>query len=250
MEYIPVKTRVLQPPQDNLYEALGAALPALQNGDVLVVSAKVVAIGEGRCVSVKGFDKETFIAGEAQLVIPRSYWSSPLTVSRHAFVSGAGIDQSNGNGYYVLLPHDVFRSAQLLHTYLCAQYHVSDIGVILTDSASAPFRYGAHGVALSWWGLEPLQNHIGRTDLFGRAIRYERSNLVDGIAVGATVLMGEVDECTPAVIVRNVPRMTFTDRDTRDMLLCPFHEDTFRVLYERWLPPGEEGKGSCYTSEA
>jgi len=236
MEYIPVVTRILRPPVDDLLAVMAESLPALFEGDIVVVSSKVVAIDEGRCLPVVGTDKEALIATEAQLVIPRTNYKRPLIVSRHAFVSGAGIDESNGNGYYILLPEDVFKSAKRLHTHLCSTYGLTNLGVIITDSASGPFRFGAKGVALSWWGIEPLQNHIGRADLFGREIRYERSNLVDGIAAGATVVGGEVDEATPIVIARGVPRVTFVEDDTRDQLLAPFADDTFRVLYEQWLP--------------
>ncbi|MBY0309981.1 coenzyme F420-0:L-glutamate ligase [Patescibacteria group bacterium] len=236
MEFLPVMTRVLLPPQDDLRAVLKESLPPLRERDIVVISSKVVAIHEGRCVAKSGFDKNALIKQEAELVIPRGYAKWPLVVSRHAFVSGAGIDESNGNGYHILLPEDVFKSAQSLHEHLCVTYGIADLGIIITDSASAPFRYGAQGVALSWWGMEPLQNHIGRTDLFGREIRYERSNVVDGIAGGATVVGGEVDEATPIVIVRGVPRVTFVAGDTRDQLLAPFSEDRFRVLYEEWLP--------------
>lgn len=203
---------------------------------MLVVSSKVVAIHEGRCVPVTGSDKEALVAAEAQLVIPRPYWNRPLTVARHAFVGSAGIDQSNGDGHYVLLPEDVFASAKRLWEWLCTEYGLVQCGVIISDSASAPFRLGASGVALSWWGIEPLRAHQGRLDLFGRAIVAERSNLVDPIAAAATLVGGEVDESTPVVIARGVPNLVFTDRDTRTELLTPFSEDIFRVLYEHWLP--------------
>ncbi len=81
-----------------------------------------------------------------------------------------------------------------------------------------------------------MEDHRGRTELFGRVIQYERSNLVDGLAAGANVVMGEVDEGVPVVIVRGVPRLVFTEKDTRETLLVPYREDLFRVLYEKFLP--------------
>jgi F420-0:gamma-glutamyl ligase len=236
MEYLPVSTRRLEPPQDSFYEVLDQALPPLQPGDIVIVSSKVIAIHEGRCVSPAGFDKDAFLAAEADLMIPRSYWPTPLTVSRHAFVSGCGLDRSNGGGFYVMLPKDVFASAERLYQFLRARVDFADLGVIITDSTSAPFRLGATGIALGWWGIDPLLSHVGRRDLFGRPIMVERSNLVDGLAAGATVVMGEVDEATPVVIARGVPRVVYTEANTQQKLLVPFAEDTFRVLYEKWLP--------------
>ncbi len=235
MQFIPIKTRTLQPPQDDLLAVLDESVPALQNGDVVLISSKVVAIHEGRCVPADTADKAALITQDADVVIERDYWNTPLTIIHNYFVSSAGIDQSNGNGYLVLLPEDPFRSAHDLHTYLCTKYALTELGIIVTDSRSLPLRYGATGVAIGWWGITPLESHIGETDLFGRVIRSERSNVVDGLAAGATVVMGEVAECTPLVIARDVPNLTFTSEPTRDELFASFTDDTFRILYDRFL---------------
>jgi len=235
MQFIPIKTRVLNPPKDNLYAVLDAYLKDVCEGDIILVSSKVVAIHEGRCVPKADATKAELAAATADVLIARPYWNSPLTIVHNTFLGAAGIDESNGNGYYVLLPADVFAAAQEIQAYLAAKHQVTNIGVIITDSRSLPFRYGATGVALAWWGLEPLQNHIGRPDLFGRPIEVERSNLVDGLAAGATVLAGEVDECIPVVIARGVPNVTYIKGNTKNSLYSPFEDDTFRVLYDRFL---------------
>lgn len=239
MEYIAVPTRVLQPPQDDLFAVLDAALPPLQERDIVVVTSKVVSIHEGRCVPITGTKKEALVAAEADLIIPRPYWATPLTITRNAFLGAAGIDESNGNGYYILLPEDAFVSAERIHSYLRKRTGLSEIGVLITDSVSMPLRYGATGIAIAWWGFAPLQDHIGREDLFGRQIRAERSNLVDGLAAGATVVGGEVNECIPVVIARAVPGVTFVTGNTRDHLFSPYEDDTFRALYEKHLPKRE-----------
>jgi len=237
MQFIPITTRILTPPQDNLLEVLKESLIDVCNGDVICISSKVVAIHEGRCIEKGTIKKSELVYQEADIIIPRSYWPSPLTAAHHTFLSTAGIDESNGDGHYVLLPQYPFISAQSLHTFLCKAFAIKQLGVIITDSRSQPFRYGATGVALAWWGIEPLDDHRGRQDLFGRNIEVERSNVVDGLAAGATVVAGEVDECIPVVIARGVPRLVFTapDQNTRDQLFSPCEDDTFRVLYERWL---------------
>ena len=74
MEIIPIKTRILQPPNDNLMTALIDALPELKEGDIIVVSSKVVAIDEGRTVPVEGSDKQALARQEADYVIERDYW--------------------------------------------------------------------------------------------------------------------------------------------------------------------------------
>ena len=114
----------------------------------------------------------------------------------------AGIDESNGDGYFILLPEDIFASSSRLRDWLESECKINELGVIITDSRSSPFRYGATGIALGWSGILPIEDCCGPTDLFGRKIQYERSNIVDGLAAGATVLMGEVDERIPVVIAR------------------------------------------------
>ncbi len=236
MHYIPVKTRVLVPPQDDLLAVFRESLPTLRERDIVLISSKVVAIHEGFTVPIgQGVEKATLVAEAADLIIPRPYWPAPITVAHHTFLGAAGIDESNGNGHYILLPKDLFTSASSLRQWLATEYEVRELGVIITDSRSMPFRFGATGVALAWAGIEPIEDCRGRKDLFGREIQYERSNLVDGLAAGANVLMGEVDECTPIVIARDVPRIVYTDRETRDQLFVPFTDDTFRVLYEKFL---------------
>lgn len=235
MQFIHIKTRIITPPQDDLLAVITDSVADVKNGDVILISSKVVSIHEGRCIEASEINKEAVVEQEADFIIPTDYRNHPLTVTRHTFLGAAGIDESNGNGYLVLLPEDCFASAEQLHKFFCITYGVTDIGVVITDSRSHPFRYGATGVALAWWGIEPLEDHIGKADLFGREFKYERSNIVDGLAAGATVVAGETDECIPIVIARNVPRLKFTTIDTSTHLLAPYADDTFRVLYEKWL---------------
>jgi len=235
MQVIPIKTRILTPPQDDLLTVINEYLTDVQEGDIIAISSKVVAIHEGCCVPHAESDKEDLVAAEADFIIPRPYWNVPLTVTRHAFLGASGIDESNGGGYLVLLPKDSFAAAKRFCEHLKARFNLTSLGVIITDSHSTPFRYGATGVSLGWYGFAPIEDHRGRPDLFGREIQYERSNLVDGLAAAATVVAGEVDECVPLVVLRDVPRVVYQEGDTKDDLFVPYAEDTFRVLYEKWL---------------
>jgi len=236
MQFIPIKTRIMQPPQDDFWSVLDESLLSLKEEDVVLISSKVLAIHQGRSVKIEGQDKNSLVEAEADFIVPRPYWPSPLSVAHHAFLGAAGIDESNGDGYYILLPENIFALAEEVHQYLCTKFNVTKLGVIVTDSHSSLFRYGATGVALGWFGLEPVEDHRGRADLFGREIQYERSNLVDGLAAAAVVVSGEVDECMPIVIAREVPNVTFTNTATAEQLFVTYEEDTFRVLYEKFLP--------------
>lgn len=235
MQFIPVKTKIFHPPQDDLWSELETCLPSLYEGDVVLISSKVVAIAEGRCVAADQADKSELVQSEADYIIETDYRPQPLTIKNNTFLGAAGIDESNGNGYFVLLPKDCFASAQKLHTFLSKKFKLKTLGVIITDSRSLPLRYGASGVALGWWGIAPLQDHIGSSDLFGRAFKYERSNIVDGIAAAANLVSGETDECMPVVIARDIPNLVFKDGNTNTELFSPLEDDTFRVLYKNLL---------------
>lgn len=239
MQLLPVHTKKFHPPKDDLYAELKEHLDQFQSGDVVLISSKVVAISEGRCLPQEGTDKSAIVAEEADLIIDRPYWPSPITVAHHAFIGAAGVDESNGNGSLILLPEYPFMSAERICTFLRTHLCIEDIAVVITDSRSLPFRYGATGVAIGWWGMKPLLSHIGEEDLFGRPLQYERSNIVDGLAAAANVVMGEVAEQTPIVIARAVPKISFCASDTAADIMCPFHDDTFRVLYERFLSTEE-----------
>ncbi len=239
MQYIAVKTRVLQPPQDDLFRVLDEYLHDVKDGDIIAVSSKVVSIHEGNCILLSDADKQTLLEQEADLMIPRSYWSSPLTIKYNAFIGTAGIDESNADGHYILLPKDPFKSAADIRSYLTSRFQLTNVGVLITDSHSVPMRRGALGISIGYAGFAPTINYIGRPDLFGREMKVEVGNVVDALAAGAGVVMGETDECQPVVVIRDVPNVTFVDDTPRAYFMVPFAEDMFRVLYEEFLDKKE-----------
>ena len=241
MEYIHVKTRVMHPPQDDLYEVLDASLTDVHDGDVVLVTSKIVAIHQGRCVPIDGTDKDKLVDEEADYRIDRSYFKYPITIKYNTFLAAAGIDASNSGEYYALLPEDPFGAAKEIWEYLRKKHKVENLGVIITDSHHIPFRTGAMGISISFWGIEPVDFHQGKPDLFGRPIEASSTNMVDTIAAGGAIVSGEVDECHPVVIARNVPNLVFTDKDVRHKLLVPPHNDMYKVLFEDFLPPRKDG---------
>jgi F420-0:gamma-glutamyl ligase len=235
MQYIPIKTRRLNPPRDNLIEVLDQTLSDVREKDVLVITSKVVAIDEGRAVPESEFDMEQHLKDESDVIIPRENWPSPITIVHNVMVGRAGADKSNSGDYYTLLPKDPFASAERIHKFLKDKFNLNELGVIISDSRSQPLRYGATGCAIGFWGIVPVEKHAGKEDLFGRAIYMESTNVIDGIVAGANLLMGEVAESTPVVIARDIPSVQFKEGNLRDELFCTFDADVFRVLYERYL---------------
>jgi coenzyme F420-0:L-glutamate ligase len=243
MELIPIRLRTLKAPQDDLISAFAASRAKLKEGDVVAISSKVVSIGEGRAVPVAGTDKEKLIEQEADWYIrfKDARYRHRFTIAKGAMASSAGIDESNGNGHYILYPKDPFKSAKKLRSELMKAHGIKTLGLIITDSTSVPLRRGALGFALSWDGFVPLKDYRKKKDLFGRPFKAEVANVADGLAAGAVVAMGEGAEGTPMVIIRGA-NIEFGNRKTKEPLITAApHDDLFAPLFftKRWRKGGD-----------
>lgn len=241
MELFAIKTRVLHPPQDNLFDVLDSYLTDVREGDIVLVTSKVVAIHEGRCVPMGEHDLSILIREEADLLFHPEGRFRPMTITNHALIGRSGIDESNGEGYYILLPEDSFASAHAIRNHLRSRHGLTNLGVVITDSHSLPFRYGAMSIALGCAGFVPVTSQIGKPDLFGRAMEYATTNIVDALAAAATLVSGECDEAQPIQIARGVPNLEWTDGDVRDTLFVPYEEDLYKDLYTDFKKPSAQG---------
>lgn len=211
-----------------LVDALKGAHLTLQEGDVVAISSKYVAISEGRVVdlgAVQVGDEAYSLAQRyqmnpaiAQLVLDEAehvfggiQLGFALTWRNGVMSPNAGIDRSNiPSGKAVLLPADGYATAQELRDALQLAYGVR-VGVLLTDSWLVPGRWGTTGVAIACAGFEPLQDERGKQDLFGNPMAVTQRGMADSLCVAAQLVMGERDEATPFAVIRNAP-ITLTDR--------------------------------------
>ncbi|NCN52778.1 hypothetical protein GW943_03165 [Candidatus Parcubacteria bacterium] len=231
MQYIPIHTRTLTPPQDDLFAVLDESLTDVKDSDVILITSKVVSIHHGCCVQIEGTDKEKLVAAEADGVQYVDYRDKPLTIVHNAFISSAGIDESNGNGYYVLLPESPYDDAKKIWQHLRTKHSVQNLGVIITDSHSLPFRYGAMSIAIGFYGFHPVDSHRGKKDIFGRELKFSSTNIVDSLAAGSAVVAGECDERQPVIVARNVPNLVFIEDDARAELIVKREDDIYRGLF-------------------
>jgi coenzyme F420-0:L-glutamate ligase/coenzyme F420-1:gamma-L-glutamate ligase len=214
-------------PNDNLVElilqGIERAEQQLQDGDVLVVTSKIVSKSEGRyrvLDTVTPGEEARRIAGETgkdprivELVLDESQRVSRqghgvlVTQHRLGFVSAnSGIDQSNiesGDERVLLLPLDPDASAVSLRDGLKAATG-ADVGIVISDSHGRPFRVGNVGVAIGVAGLPAALDLRGRTDLFGRVLRISVQAYADMVASAANLLTGEADEGRPVVLLRGL----------------------------------------------
>jgi len=194
---------------------LDKSIQTLEENSVLVVTSKVISICEGRIVKIGSINKDTLIENEAEYYLPhtKSKYDVTLTINHNLLVPTAGIDESNGNGYYILWPKDPQKSANRIREYVVKRFSLTNVGVIITDSRSSPLRWGTTGVALSHSGFLALNNYIGEPDIFGRTLTMTKANIADGLAMGAVTIMGEGREQTPLAIITDVPFVQFQKRN-------------------------------------
>ena len=238
IECLPIKTRPILPPQDDVYNIINEYLPALQENDVLIITSKILAIHQGRCVEMLDENqKELLIKQEAEYFIPRSevpLQSVMLTIKENTLIPSAGIDESNANGYYILWPKETNKLVKEICLFLKNKYQLKNLAVIATDSHTTPLRWGVLGIAIGFYGLEPLYDYRGETDIFNRTLKITQKNIVDALSVIGVSVMGEGDEMTPMAIIRGAQFVEFTDEDTYQKLIIPKDEDIYKPLLDKF----------------
>lgn len=237
VEFIKIKARKFLPPQDDLYELLDG-LPKLKNEDILVLTSKVVSIHQGRCIKKnKGDKKEKLAVKEAEYILSDKslFEGKTLTIAGSTLSYSAGIDESNGNGYYVLRPLNLEKTAKEIWQYLKKKNKINKLGILIIDSISEPLRCGAIGKTIGFFGLKPVKYYKGQPDIFGRRMKCERTNQLDPIASLAMSLMGEAGERVPMVIARGVPFVEFTDRQAQKEFFPSMEKDIYKILFRGFI---------------
>ena len=231
MKVSAIKTCIFKDGED-LMAFVHEHIPVLNEGSILVVASKIVALAEGRTKKkVEGGEWKVDLIREesewARQVLPK-WW---LTVRDGTVVVNAGIDESNAEANPILLPEDSFASAQNLQKALKSQYGISNLGIIITDSRIMPLRAGVVGVALGYAGVKGVKDYRGTPDLFGRPMEVTQTNIADSLATSATLLMGEGSESQPLAVIEEAP-VVWTERLDRNELKIPRDQDLFKHLFD------------------
>jgi coenzyme F420-0:L-glutamate ligase/coenzyme F420-1:gamma-L-glutamate ligase len=214
-------------PGDDLAGRVGDAIeagPGLVDGDVVVVTHKVVSKAEGAVVEV-GPDPDSHrevVLSEAVEVVRRR-GDLVIARTRHGFIcANAGVDRSNVEpGWVVLLPRDPDRSAHRIRRRLEQRFGVS-VAVVVTDTFGRPWRRGLVDIAIGMSGLAAVDDHRGRPDT---TLEVTEIAVVDEIAAAADLVMGKATGI-PAAVVRG---FTVPPGDGRVAdLVRPDDEDLFR----------------------
>ncbi|MGV9238581.1 coenzyme F420-0:L-glutamate ligase [Streptomyces nigra] len=214
-------------PGDDLAKLIAAAEPGLVDGDVLLVTSKIVSKAEGRIVEAA--DREAAIDAETVRVVARR---GPLRIveNRQGLVmAAAGVDASNTRpGTVLLLPEDADASARAIREGLRATLGV-DVGVLVTDTFGRPWRTGLTDVAIGAAGVRVLDDLRGGRDAHGNPLSATVVATADELAAAGDLVKGKA-EGLPVAVVRGLAH-TVTEDDGAGArpLVREARDDMFRL---------------------
>ena len=214
----------------------------IEDGDVLVVTQKIVSKAEGRLVDLRevepspqaqemaartGKDARLLevILGESQRIV-RQERGVIICETKHGFVcANAGVDTSNvGGGVVSLLPENPDQSAERIRAAI-QEGKGSSIAVIISDTFGRPWREGHTNVAIGLAGMSPVKDYVGQTDPHGYVLRVSTMAVADELAAAAELVMEKLSR-VPVAIVRGFDYQR-AEGSARD-LIRPRERDLFR----------------------
>lgn len=224
--------------------ALAGAGQALVDGDVLVVTQKIVSKAEGRLVDPATVEPSAFarqiaaqgrkdahyqevVLRESRRIVKMAN-GVLITETHHGLIcANSGVDESNvgGDGLLCLLPVDPDASAASLRTALRERAGVS-AAVIISDTFGRPWREGQVNVAIGLAGIEPLNDFAGVDDPYGYTMHATLIAVADELASAAELVMGKID-AVPVAIVRGYPFRASEEAAARRLIRDP-RFDLFR----------------------
>lgn len=224
-------------------EAARRAETPLIDGDVVVVTSKVVSKAEGRLVDLADVEPSPFARDWSQrwekdpavtevvlresVRIVRQLGPVLITETRHGFVcANSGVDQSSSGaaGRLVLLPVDPDASARALRSGFAA--HGIDAAVIVSDTFGRAWREGQTDVAIGIAGMQPITSYIGEVDPHGHEFRVQALCVADELAGAAELVKGNLSRI-PVAVVRG-HRWQVDDTATMAPVLRDQSRDLFR----------------------
>lgn len=207
-----------------IYDALHQQQLSLYNGDILVVTQKIVSKAENRLVNLDEIEPSPFartvaqqgrkdaqhvevVLRESKRVVRMDHGVF-ISETQHGFIcANAGVDESNigGQRRVALLPVDPDRSAQTIRTRLqqlvSAQYDkYIDLAVIITDTWGRPWRNGQVNMAIGIAGMAAIADYRGQYDSYGYLMQASAVAVADELAAAAELVMGKIDRVPVALI--------------------------------------------------
>lgn len=206
----------------------GALLAVTQprDGDIWVVTSKVVSKAEGRFIAEA--DRLAARRAESRRVVAKR-GSTVIVENRLGLVhAAAGIDASNvAAGQALLLPVDPDASARALRRAVAEQAGVP-IGVIISDTSGRAWRTGQTDLALGLAGVLALDSHVGRVDAYGNDLNVTEIAVADELAAAADLAKTKLGG-RPLAVVRGLAHLVTESDGDSTTLLRPAERDFFRL---------------------
>jgi coenzyme F420-0:L-glutamate ligase / coenzyme F420-1:gamma-L-glutamate ligase len=234
LEILPVRGIGDVRPGADLGALIAAAAPWLRDGDVLVVTSKIISKAEGQLVDVptagpaRDAAREEHLAAQTARPVARR-GHTRIVQTHHGFVlASAGIDASNvDRSQLVLLPKDPDASARSLRAALRERCGV-DVAVVISDTMGRPWRNGLVDVALGAAGVDALRDHRGEIDPYGNELHITQMAVIDELASAAELVKGKCDQ-VPVAVVRGLGRVRAEDGPGAAMLVRAADQDLFSL---------------------
>lgn len=227
LEVVPVAGIGEIGPGDSIAKQIAEAAE-LSDGDVVVVTHKIVSKAEGRVVAFDGSLEahRAIVEGESSRILRRR-GDFVIAETHHGFVcANAGVDLSNvKEGSAVLLPRDPDRSARRIRDGI-SEATGQTVGVIISDTFGRPWRRGVTDVALGSAGIAAVIDLRGTLDVYGRELSSTTVCVADELAAAADLVMGKASQI-PAAIIRGVDPSWLRHSSVRDEIVRRPNDDLF-----------------------
>jgi len=216
---------------------------SIEDGDVLVVTQKIVSKAEGRLVDLRqvepspraqemaartGKDARLLevILRESRRIV-RQERGVIICETKQGFIcANAGVDTSNvGGGVVALLPENPDESAERIRAAIREKKAGVSIAVIISDTFGRPWREGHTNVAIGVAGMSPVKDYVGQTDPHGYVLRVSTMAVADELAAAAELVMEKLSR-VPVAIVRGFDYQR--GEGSAQELIRPRERDLFR----------------------
>lgn len=212
-------------PGDDLAKLIAVAAPDLRDGDVLLVTSKIVSKAEGRVVAADS--REDAIDAETVRVVARRGALRIVENRQGLVMAAAGVDASNtAPGTVLLLPEDPDASAAAIRDGVRDLLSV-EVGVVVTDTSGRPWRTGLTDVAIGSAGVRVLDDLRGGTDAHGNPLSATVVATADELAAAGDLVKGKAAGL-PVAVVRGLAHVLGEGSSARDLVRAPA-EDMFRL---------------------
>ncbi|MET9438667.1 coenzyme F420-0:L-glutamate ligase [Streptomyces sp. NPDC006551] len=211
---------------DDLAKLIASVSPGLRDGDVLLVTSKIVSKAEGRMIAAD--DREEAIDAETVRVVARRGTLRIVENRQGLVMAAAGVDASNTPaGTVLLLPVDPDASARALREGLRDALGV-DVGIVVTDTFGRPWRSGLTDVAIGAAGVRVLDDLRGGTDAHGNPLGATVVATADELAAAGDLVKGKASG-RPVAVVRGLPHLVGDVEEGARALIRGAADDMFRL---------------------